>query len=276
MATDPRRSLRLALGREPQRLPIASAVNYLQPYRVLVTGAAGSIGQNVCDTLARGGVRVAPTDREQCDVTNHTHTWTAFHEHEPHAIIHLAGAKHAPDGEADPDDAMRVNAIGTRNVLAAARTVGARVVTASTCKACDPETAYGASKLIAERLTLNAGQRVARFYNVVESCGNVFRLWEGVTGPIPVTTCSRFLISLDEATALIILALVQPSGRYTVEPGERQYMRDVARRLYPQRQLRHLETRRGDREHEPRMAHCEASHTLPNGLVQITSPHDPA
>lgn len=276
MDTDPRRRLRLALGREPQPLPIAAAVNHLQPYRVLVTGAAGSIGQHVCDTLARGQVKVIPTDREQCDVTNHTHTWTAFHEYEPQAVIHLAGAKHAPDGEADPEDAMRVNATGTRNVLAAARTVGARVVTASTCKACDPETAYGASKLIAERLTLNAGQRVARFYNVVESCGNVFRLWEGVVGPVPVTTCSRFLISLDEATALIILALVQPSGRYTVEPGERQYMRDVARRLYPKRQLRHLETRRGDREHEPRMAQCERGRTIPpSGLVQITSPHDP-
>lgn len=276
MATDHRRRLRLALGREPAPLAIADAVTYLQDFRVLVTGAAGSIGTNVCDALARGHVHVIPTDQESCNVAEFPAVWSAFHRHRPQVVIHLAGAKHAPDGEADPEQAMRVNAWGTRNVLNVARTVGARVVTASTCKACDPETAYGASKLIAERMTLNAGQRVARFYNVVESCGNVFRLWESLaSGPIPVTTCSRFFISLDEATSLVIVAATMQSGRYTVIAGDRQYMRDVAARLYPDRDLVHMPTRRGDREHEPRLATTEVADAFPSRLVQIHSPHDP-
>jgi FlaA1/EpsC-like NDP-sugar epimerase len=110
-------------------------------------------------------------------------------------IYHLAGAKHAPEGEQHPAMVARVNTIGTDNIVRAA--CGAKVILASTCKAGDPETAYGASKLIAERIVLNAGGVVVRFFNVRETAGNVFRLWEQIPfpQPIPYTDCWRYFIS---------------------------------------------------------------------------------
>ena len=118
--------------------------------------------------------------------------------------------------------------------------VSARVLTASTCKACNPETVYGATKLIAERMTLEAGGSVARFYNTVETCGNVFRLWEELAEdePLPVTPCGRYFIALSEAVALMLHAAVQPPGRYIVHPGRRpRVMTLAARAAHPERML---------------------------------------
>jgi len=97
--------------------------------------------------------------------------------HAPGVIFHLAGAKHAPVGEIDPHDSLWTNTLGTYNVVEAAKKTGARVVLASTCKAINPETAYGASKLLAERITLNyENGTVARFHNIVETQGKRLRL----------------------------------------------------------------------------------------------------
>src|SRR5918999_928114 len=155
---------------------------------------------------------------------------------DPEVILHLAAAKSAPDGERDPMSALEINVIGTRNVLAHAPS-GCRVVTASTCKSCEPETAYGASKLVAERVTLNAGGSVSRFYNVVESSGNVFELWAqlGRDDPIPVTPCRRYFISLEEAVSLVLWTAILPPARYGFDPGTARELHDVAADLYPGR-----------------------------------------
>ena len=117
--------------------------------------------------------------------------------------------------------ALEVNVLGTRNVLAHAPE-GSHVVTASTCKACEPETAYGASKLVAERVTLNAGGSVARFYNVVESSGNVFEIWSELdpSEPLEVTPCRRYFISLAEAVSLVVWTAILPPARYGFDPGQ--------------------------------------------------------
>ena len=127
---------------------------------ILVTGAAGSIGAEVVKRLRAAGETVAASDLHvgadyldlECDVTIANDVENAFDVFRPTHVLHLAGAKHAPAGEEDPAEVLRVNALGTAQVVEAARRYGARVLTASTCKACNPETAYGASKLIAERL----------------------------------------------------------------------------------------------------------------------------
>jgi FlaA1/EpsC-like NDP-sugar epimerase len=171
---------------------------------------------------------------------------------------------------------MEVNGIGTANVVAAARMLGARVVTASTCKACDPETAYGASKLLAERLTLAAGEVVARFYNVVETSGNVFEIWDQLADgdPIPVAACRRYFVSIEEAAALTLWAAVLPPGRYTIDPGEPRWMEEIARDLYPGRAIEQIPPRRGDRVIEPRHAGSERVEPVAGVVERVWSPHD--
>jgi FlaA1/EpsC-like NDP-sugar epimerase len=241
---------------------------------VLVTGAHGSVGSAL---LKRLRWDVAATDVDTLDVTDEDAVSAWLVEHRPRVVYHLAGAKHAPEGELDPAYVARVNIDGTVNVLAAAASVGAKVVTASTCKACDPETAYGASKLIAERATLNAEGVVVRFHNIPESSGNVFRLWEGLPpdAPLPVTDCWRYFTRLENAVELLLQAASLPSGRYCVPPSGPERMADVAARLYPGRAQTMIPRRRGDRAREPLHAASETVESAGEWL-RIVGPHDPA
>jgi FlaA1/EpsC-like NDP-sugar epimerase len=245
--------------------------------RVLVTGAAGSIGSEIVPLLRqRRGLHVTATDVNSLDVTRAVPPHYQADSFD--TVFHIAGAKHAPVGETHPEETWRVNVEGTANVLAAFPK--AKIVLASTCKACNPETVYGASKLIAERMVLNAGGVVVRYFNVRETAGNVFRLWETLdtSEPIPVTDCWRYFISSKQAVDLTLAAADLPSGRYTVDPGEPTHMLAEARRLYPARHLAPIARRRGDRYREP--LHAAHEHfvqvphlTIPN-LVEIVSPHD--
>lgn len=243
---------------------------------LLITGAAGSVGQEVLRAL-RQRPDVVATDLDTMDVTRPEQVWQVVRDTQPRQILHLAGAKHAPEGETDPETTARVNIAGTANVLRAASAVGAHVVTASTCKACDPETAYGASKLIAERLTLNAGGVVVRFFNVPEAGGNVFRLWETVPAdePLPVTDAWRYFIRMADAVTLAIAALTMSTGRYTIDPGPARHMADVAAELYPGRAQTLVPLRRGDRWAEPLHADCEHADVYASGLMRISGPYDP-
>lgn len=244
---------------------------------ILVTGAAGSVGRALAKQLPRAHLTDSAWYDRHLDVTDREDVEQWVVASNPSTIYHLAGAKHAPQGERDPAHVAAVNITGTLNVLSAAAVVGARVVMASTCKACDPETAYGASKLIAERAVLNAGGVVVRYFNIPESDGNVFRLWESLPGtePIPWTDCWRFFVSMQESVELTIAASTYPSGRYAPKPGWARHMHDVAMDLYPRRELMQVPLRRGDRYREPLCAASETTREV-NGHLQVTSPHDPA
>lgn len=242
--------------------------------RVLVTGAAGSLGSALVPVFRRGGP-VAGFDVDGMDVRDSERVAIAFHSWCPSLVFHLAAVKHAPDGETDPAAFAATNVGGTANVLEAAEKAGARVILASSCKACDPETVYGASKLIAERMVLNAGGSVARFFNIPESSGNVFELWRSLPPdePIPVTPCTRYFQSLDRAVGLLLAVVSLPAGRYCVDPGPARRMTDVATDLYPGRRQRDIPPRRGDRLNEPLCAsHERLSGT---GILKIESPYDP-
>lgn len=252
---------------------------------VLITGAEGSIGTEVQRILRdNASVKVWATDIAECDVLDREHVdwWT--HRTHCDVVLHLAGAKHAPAGEEDPCDPLMVNAVGTMNVVESAYAAGARVVTASTCKACDPETAYGASKLLAERVTLARGGVVARFHNVVETQGNVFDLWRAIPDSDAITVadaCQRYFISLEEAARLAIWCLPQTNGgRFCVNPGLPRCMADVATAVHPGRTHYLVAPRRGDRLVEPLHAACESWHAgvhhnrLPTGVAQIIGAHD--
>lgn len=247
--------------------------------KILVTGAGGSVGKALTERLKRHHEIVA-TDiiKEKgikpLDVTGFAPSYEDRWRCD--AVIHLAGAKHAPAGEEDPWNASRVNVVGTRNMLLFSQSIGAKFVLASTCKACDPETAYGATKLIAERMTLNAGGVVVRYYNIPEASGNVFRLWESIpeNEPIPYTDCWRYFMSMENAVSLTICALELPTGRYTLDPGRPRHMSTVARDLYPERKVVEVERRRGDRTREPRHAQSEWIDYYGMSIEQIKGAHD--
>jgi FlaA1/EpsC-like NDP-sugar epimerase len=267
------------LGRPERPLPLDEPLARLEGKRVLVTGADGSIGSATTRLLV-DVAQVVATDKHSgnpaLDVRVGSDVASVLAEGRPEVILHLAAAKSAPDGERDPMSALEVNVLGTRNVLAHAPE-GCRVVTASTCKACEPETAYGASKLVAERVTLNAGGSVARFYNVVESSGNVFEIWAHLPPeqPIPVTPCRRYFISLAEAVSLVLWTAILPPARYGFDPGSAREMRAVAADLYPERALHSVPPRRGDRLVEPLAArHEQVEQDAQASLLRIVGAHD--
>jgi len=243
--------------------------------RILVTGASGSIGTALWPELEG---ELLLTDTFEMNVEVEAEVNLVMRDFRPELVYHLAGAKSAPAGELYPENALLVNGVGTWNVLRAARGVGAKVVTASSCKAADAETAYGASKLLAERMTLNSGGWAARLYNVRESSGNVFDLWAKLPPDerLPVTPCTRFFISLEQAVSLLVAIPELPPGRYAVDPGAPWTMVEAAAEHYPGRALNPIERRRGDRTHEPLHACSEWAEPIAGGLLRIHSAHDEA
>lgn len=249
--------------------------------KILITGAAGSIGVPLTEAL-REVHEVFATDVDTLDVTKTRAFSASVWPNEPRlslpvrpdVVYHLAADKHAPNGEENPGNTARINIDGTRNILDAAGE--AKVILASTCKAANPETAYGASKLIAERMVLNAGGTVVRIYNVPETQGNVFRYWETIPEdqPIPYTDCWRYFVSLKRSVDLFVKALDLPPGRYAPYPGPRVHMEEMAARLYPHRERVEVPRRRGDRKEEPLHATCEKALFVSGETLHITSPHD--
>ena len=242
----------------------------------LITGALGSVGQALVERIP-GAIT---TDIDTMDVRKGYDVRVAFERYQPDLIYHLAGAKHAPEGELDPASVTKTNVQGTHLVCVHAANHGARVVLASTCKAADPATVYGASKLIAERIVLNADGVVCRFYNIPDAQGNVFRYWESLPEdePLPVTDCWRYFITMEQALDLLIAAADFPTGRYAADPGQARYIPALANELYPDRQQVRIPRRRGDRFAEPLAADCETRtgyHDHGVRFLRITNPHDP-
>lgn len=268
------------LGRNERALDNKEDLKFLKNRKVLVTGALGSLGIELTEILRNNQTTVFATDKSEMDVTKIDSVKEVFNSTKPELVVHLAADKHAPEGELHPWNTLEINTIGTKNIIEVAHIYKSKIVIASTCKACDPETAYGASKLIAERMVLNAGGVVSRFYNVVETSGNVFEIWANLDNDkdIQVTDCFRYFISLNEAISLLIRCLrisYNESGRFILNPGISQYMPDIAQRLFPKRNLVHIPARRGDRRIEPLKSSSERLIARSEELIQVLSPHDP-
>lgn len=248
----------------------------LKDKKVLITGANGSIGTllfnrllDICDQIP------GKTDKHNMDITNPLQVKLALDKYNPDIIIHLAGAKHAPQGEIDINDPLDINLKGTINLLEA-KAPHTKLILASTCKACNPETVYGATKLIAERHVLNNGGSVARFYNVVETSGNVFEIWENCKGTKEVvTSCNRYFISKAESVGLLLYTAIAEPGRYSVNTLQIHSIEDIFNRIYKET-YSVIYPRRGDRVTELRMSTSEyAEKTLLNEtIVKVKSYHD--
>lgn len=241
--------------------------------RVLVTGSSGYLARYVLPRIRKAGHTPVLFDLPARDILNPAHVAQAALAAD--ACIHLAGMKYADRGELEPLEAVDINVNGTANII---RAFGPNAIVASTCKAADPETVYGCSKLIAERLTLEAGAKVVRFVNVLGSAGSVTDIWDAIpkNEPIPVCNATRLFITADQAADLIVNALDWPAGRYGPVTGKPRTMISVAMDLHPGRQTITRPLRRGDRKNERLLAACETATPWGQDAVRIHGQHDPA
>lgn len=257
--------------------------SFLENKKVLITGANGSIGNRLVDKLKENkNINLLATDItgdfEYLDITDIKNVNSVINKFSPDFLINLAGAKHAPEGEYDTWKTFSINTLGTKNLLESIDNKTKFLLT-STCKSANPEIVYGASKLIAERMVLNENGSVARFFNVVETSGNVFEIWNDIPNSKAIEvapTCERHFISLDEAVGLILFCLNNEPGRYIVNSGPLIKMGDVADRLYPKRKKNIIAPRRGDRLTEKFLATSESieSYFLDTEIIKVKNLHD--
>lgn len=238
--------------------------------KILVTGGNGSIGQRLKERLPKATF----TDVDTLDVTNSNSVKQYLKFIKPDVIINIAGAKHAPLGEIDIEETLNINTLGVINLLKYKG--NAKIIQCSTCKSANPETVYGATKLISERLVLNNGGVIARFFNVVETLGNVFELWKEQDEIKVASECNRYFISLDESVGLLLKCITLPSGRYLVNSPELRNMSEIAQICYPKRNKKIVSPRRGDRITEVFLATNESIEmVLENGsIIKVYCTHD--
>jgi UDP-N-acetylglucosamine 4,6-dehydratase len=244
--------------------------NYYGYEKILITGGSGSIGQSLAKRLPNATV----TDIDTFDITNEGLVAVLLDYHRPDIIINIAGAKHAPLGEVDIEETVKINTLGVINLL---KYKGdARLIQCSTCKSANPETVYGATKLISERLTLNSGGTVARFFNVVETSGNVFEIWKDKEVIEVASHCNRYFISLEEATGLLVACIDLKAGRYLVNSRKLLNMFDIANACYPDRPKKIIPQRRGDRINEVFLASNEkiVQYLASDSIIKVQSSHD--
>jgi FlaA1/EpsC-like NDP-sugar epimerase len=258
------------LGREPVRVEIDRVGAYLRGRTVLVTGAGGSIGAELCRQIARVGpkllVMVENSEnalfeiRRELEEERHfnraapvladckdaTRMREIFDERQPSVVFHAAAYKHVPLMEENPVEAVRNNAVATRIVAAAAGEAGAeRFVLVSTDKAVSPATVMGASKALAEWAVEAAQNRwkgtrysAVRFGNVLGSSGSVvpiFRRQIAQGGPVTVTDekMTRYFMTIPEAVQLIIRSGELSTGGefFVLEMGEPVKILELARNM---------------------------------------------
>jgi FlaA1/EpsC-like NDP-sugar epimerase len=255
------------LGREPVRVEIDRVGAYLSGRVVLVTGAGGSIGAELCRQIARVGPKrlvlvensehalfgvqreleeerhFARASAVLADCKDATRMPEVFQEHRPSVVFHAAAYKHVPLMEENPVEAVRNNAVATRIAAAAAGEAGVeRFVLVSTDKAVSPATVMGASKALAEWAVEAAqnrwkGTRYAsvRFGNVLGSSGSVvpiFRRQIAQGGPVTVTDrrMTRYFMTIPEAVQLIIRSGELATGGevFVLEMGDPVKIVDLA------------------------------------------------
>jgi FlaA1/EpsC-like NDP-sugar epimerase len=247
------------LGRDPAQLPYDTCGAYLRGKRVLVTGAGGSIGSEVCRQIARfhpeqivlmgrGENRIHAIHREIerhypgmsvpfiGNLTSRASVEEVFQTYAPQVVFHAAAHKHVPLMEPQPLEAITNNVFGTENLAAAAARHRVELfVMTSTDKAVSPSSVMGASKRLCElilqwhqwQVGFHTRFVTVRFGNVLGSEGSVIRIFrdqiqrgEPLTITHPLAT--RYFMTIPEAALLVLHAggLGQPSGLYVLDMGE--------------------------------------------------------
>ncbi len=257
------------LRRDPVRIDGTEAGRYLTEAMVLVTGAGGSIGSELCRQIASCHPRqllllghgensvyhILLELREKfprlavqpliADVRDYERLTAIFSRYRPEVIFHAAAHKHVPLMETNVAEAVMNNVFGTRGLLWAAGVYGvARFVLVSTDKAVNPVNVMGATKRLAELLVQDAARRtkrayvVVRFGNVLGSRGSVVPLFQhqiAAGGPVTVThpEMQRYFMTIPEAVQLVIQAAALGHGGeiFVLDMGEQVRVIDLATEL---------------------------------------------
>lgn len=257
------------LGRREVGIDLEAVAGYLAGRRVLVTGAGGSIGSELCRQVARfNPAKLVMLDRDEsglhavqlsldgrgqlddrnlvvADIRDLQRLDEVFAEHQPHVVFHAAALKHLPLLEMHPSEALKTNIIGTYQILQTALKHNVdRLVNISTDKAADPCSVLGYSKRITERLTAAADATATgtycsvRFGNVLGSRGSVLTAFTAQVeagGPITVThpDVTRYFMTVQEAVRLVVQAgALESKGEVLIlDMGEPVRIADVAKRI---------------------------------------------
>ncbi len=251
------------LGRTPVATDLDGVRRSLEGRRVLVTGAGGSIGSEICRQVAgfdpallvlldhdethlyETASRVdGPCQQALIDINDRDALLSVFERYRPEFVFHAAAHKHVPVLEDHPVEAARTNVFGTLNVLDASSAIGVnRFLLISSDKAVLPSSVMGASKRVAERLLISRSPEggaysAVRFGNVLGSRGSViptFARQIEAGGPVTVTDprMTRFFMSVEEAVQLVLQASLLSKGRdiFMLEMGEPVAIMDLAHRM---------------------------------------------
>jgi FlaA1/EpsC-like NDP-sugar epimerase len=259
------------LGRDPVLVELDRVGAYLQDRIVLVTGAGGSIGAELCRQIARVRPRLLvmldhaednlfEVEREMveerhfagvesvlADCKEADRMLEVMGRFKPEIVFHAAAYKHVPLMESNPLEAIRNNAIATRITAETAAASGAeRFVLVSTDKAVNPRTVMGASKAMAEWIVEAAGHRYphtrfmcVRFGNVLASSGSVVPIFRSQIergGPLTVThpEMTRYFMTIPEAVQLVIRAGDIGGGKgdvFVLDMGEPVRILDLAHNM---------------------------------------------
>src|SRR5882724_3391815 len=288
---------------------------------VLVTGAGGSIGSELCLQIAAAGPeRMILVDKsennlfyshlavmekfpnavaELCltDITNMDVLRAVFDRARPSLVFHAAAFKHVGMMQLHPQEAIRNNVLGTRNVASLAAEYGAeRMVNVSTDKAVNPSCYMGLSKKLAELTVKHFGETHktkflnVRFGNVAGSSGSVLRLFSDQInkgGPIRVTDprATRFFMSIPEAVYLILCAAARGKGgeTYIFDMGEPVNIYQLARTMslfsgyIPEEELsiEFIGLRDGEKIHEELWESWEHPQATENPFLFVLKGQDP-
>ena len=255
------------LGRHQVDTDLDSIAGYLTGKRVLVTGAGGSIGSELCRQIRRfQPAELMMLDRDEtalqavqlsmdplarlddpavilADLRDRDKIRAVFRERRPEVVFHAAALKHLSLLEQHPGEAVKTNVWGTLAVLEAAEDVE-RFVNISTDKAANPSSVLGWSKRVTERLTAYAAGHAAgtflsvRFGNVLGSRGSVFTTFSAQIadgGPITVThpDVTRYFMTIQEAVHLVIqaAAIGRDGEALVLEMGKPVRIAEVAQQM---------------------------------------------
>lgn len=261
------------VGREERELDLARAANEVRNRTVLITGAAGSIGSELCRLLARmeprrlilvdtneSGLFEAAEELRQTpgldvrealvSIIDNEQLLELFADERPQIVFHAAAYKHVPMLESHPAQAVLTNVVGTRNALQCAQAAGVKkFILISTDKAATRHSVMGCTKRVCEQLLLAYSGSMScwavRFGNVVGSRGSVIPVFERQInhgGPVTIThrDVSRYMMTIREAASLVLstLATGHPNRLYMLDMGEPIRIHDLAKDLIRSRGLR--------------------------------------
>jgi len=257
------------LGREAVQLDLDSIEAFAKDKTILVTGAGGSIGSEMCRQLCNFNPRrlllveqaenpLFYIERELnkqfsnvniqaiiCNITDRTRVEEIFQRYKPQVVIHAAAHKHVPLMELNPGEAIKNNVVGTQNVADAADKFGTtNFVMISTDKAVNPTSIMGSSKRIAEMYIQDLSKTsktyfvTVRFGNVLGSDGSVVPIFKrqiAEGGPVTVThpQMKRYFMTIPEASQLVLQAATMGKGGeiFVLDMGEPVKIVDLAREL---------------------------------------------